>query len=189
MNGEIDLNALVLPGAPGLFRLGSVARLVRRIDRDVPVGARGVVVQVLAGNAFIVAFRWSDDPAAVECEAFAEVGYADIALDLTDATGRAHAAWWLAARPEIASSFYVAYRTLLRASLEGKGLNWVDPEKKHLGVRFSAWSSLSEKPCWFHLPALSDLDPDDTRLLLDGSHWVGVEALRRVVLHVAGVRS
>jgi hypothetical protein len=37
------------------------------------------------------------------------------------------------------------------------------------------------------LPALADLDPNDVRLLPDGSRWVDAEALRRVVLHVAGV--
>ena len=36
-------------------------------------------------------------------------------------------------------------------------------------------------------PVLLDLDASDPRLLPDGSRWVDAEALRRVVLHVAGV--
>jgi hypothetical protein len=39
------------------------------------------------------------------------------------------------------------------------------------------------------VPALDDLDPEDPRLLPDGSRWVDAEALRRVVCHVAGVVS
>jgi hypothetical protein len=43
----------------------------------------------------------------------------------------------------------------------------------------SGWTA-SEDP-------LADLDPNDDRLLPDGSRRVDAEALRRVVLHVAGL--
>ena len=45
-------------------------------------------------------------------------------------------------------------------------------------------------PAWAPLVSsrlLADLDPNDDRRLPDGSRWVDAEALRRVVLHVAGV--
>lgn len=69
-------------------------------------------------------------------------------LDLENATGRAHASWWL---------FVPGCMTLTLAVI-----NRVDGEIKE---------------------ACAHLDPDDPRLLEDGSRWVDAEALRLVCLH------
>ena len=37
------------------------------------------------------------------------------------------------------------------------------------------------------VPALANLDPNDPRLLPDGSRWVDAEALRLVCLHAVGL--
>jgi hypothetical protein len=112
---------------------------------------------------------------------------ANLSLDLTDATGRAHAAWWL------------ADRRLHRLDDEGrvKDVLWGPDEPDHHGPRWMltgfeysitfgvAWQKKHE----YNVPALAALDPADPRLLPDGSRWVDAEALRLVVLHVAGVPS
>lgn len=86
------MSALTLPGdIPGLLRRGSPVVLATRtyggsVFLD---GARGVVcsdggrvgTETLGGSPVLV----STSPR-------------DLALDLTDATGRAHAAWWLQAQ-------------------------------------------------------------------------------------------
>jgi hypothetical protein len=83
------------------------------------------------------------------------VPLADLALDLTDATGRVHAAWW------------------------------AQENTPHGQV----WQ-MHDPVCRFYVPhgfhGCVDLDPNDPRTLPDGSRWVDAEALRRVVLHVAG---
>lgn len=84
-----------------------------------------------------------------------------LTLDLADPTGRAHAAWWLTEHAEL----------------------WAG-EREHGVIWRRAGGAGPEAIC---VPALADLDPDDPRLLPDGSRWVDVEALRRVVLHVAGL--
>lgn len=103
---------------------------------------------------------------------------ADVHLDLTDATGRAHAAWWLADKlyrkdgPHIAAS-------VLPGQTFGPmrfGLSTISVDH---GERWRAFDEMGT----------NDLDPNDPRLLPDGSRWVDAEALRRVVLHVAGVAS
>lgn len=99
-----------------------------------------------------------------------------VALDLTDATGRAHAGLWLAHTlcPEI-------------------------PEVVWAGLGVSTWTSWDVPR--FNLTTVTregrerrsvaqlgadDLNPDDPRRLPDGSRWVDAEALRLVCLHVAG---
>ena len=94
----------------------------------------------------------------------------DVALDLTDATGRAHAAWWLCG----ATSGVWSPQT--------KGVwrvTWLDPHGS--GMRLSRVFPGADDLRYL------DLDPNDSRLLPDGSRWVDAEALRRVCLHVAGV--
>jgi len=94
-----------------------------------------------------------------------------LSLDLEDATGRAHAAWWLA---EKGPGAYGA----------GQLLSWVQEGTGWLlhtdGADFIAYNA---KSC----PDLAHLNPDDSRLLPDGSPWVDAEALRLVCLHVGGV--
>lgn len=90
-----------------------------------------------------------------------------VALDLRDATGRAHAAWW--AIEAGATALTYALTVLATPGLEAS------PQKR-LGV----WYYLKNS-CLY----LTNLDPEDPRLLEDGSRWVDAEALRLVVLHVA----
>lgn len=86
-----------------------------------------------------------------------------LALDLTDATGRAHAAWWCRScrepLPYPAIAALATYRT-------GR-------------PRQEAWATLRQ-----HFAFLAHLDPNDPRALPDGSRRVDAEALRLVVLHV-----
>ena len=177
-------DTLTLPGdIPGLLRRGS------------PV----TVLTVALGPA--VVFRVDRDGFSVQSDDADEMdgawgGYTGsaLALDLSDPTGRAHAAWWLVA-------------TLRKQ----RGLPDVGP-----GGMWQVDLSEQDHPCyWLHgptdpglsvnacpldldpddelqasdplvAPSLADLDPKDERRLLDGSRWVDAEALRRTVLHVAG---
>lgn len=103
------------------------------------------------------------------------VDYDDLVLDLTDATGRAHAAWWLAA----------------------KGVKWWPDEPNYTtatwragqyGAFYSPMWELGRQHWWpadFHV--FAGLSHGDSRLLPDGSRWVDAEALRLIVLHTAGV--
>ncbi len=167
------MSALTLPGdIPGLLRRGSPVVLATRtyggsVFLD---GARGVVcsdggrvgTETLGGSPVLV----STSPR-------------DLALDLTDATGRAHAAWWAMGldyghiRPlrHIGSPVASARAVALYGSPQDAG--W-------------ASSSVSGHPVGTIVPALAGLDPDDPRILPDGSRWVDAEALRLVCLHVAG---
>jgi hypothetical protein len=97
-------------------------------------------------------------------------------LDLTDATGRAHAAWWLADRYGRDHDEIPVAGPLHRGSGE-----WV--MYAPTSARADDWLRFGPKS----VPSLADLDPADHRLLPDGSRWEEAEALRRVVLHVAGV--
>ena len=87
-----------------------------------------------------------------------------LALDLTDATGRAHGAGALLGAP-------VATWTCDRT---GEG-SWTPST----GADYRCY------PRDFY-PFLSDLDPYTGYLLPDGSRWVDAEALARVLLHVLG---
>jgi len=134
---------------------GSIPRLLRR----------GSPVTYNGGAWLVVAMgEWDNGDEGVQIARIGEHTVCPIdftALDLSDPTGRAHAAWWLLQNPGFA----------------GRILS-MSP----LGV--SAW--------WWYRSGVymhavtADLDPDDSRLLPDGSRWVDAEALRRVVLHVAG---
>jgi len=81
-------------------------------------------------------------------------------LRLDHETGRAHAAWWL----------------------EEQAPSWLDE------------GGLWTLTCWHHIDwghlgessPVAHIDPNDPRPLEDGSRWVDAEALRLVVLHVAG---
>lgn len=109
---------------------------------------------------------------------------ASLALDLTDATGRAHAAWWL-----VLQVFFVH---------DPERWSWVGErgEREWGVVRcYDGTDARAAEQQWWApfrdcgvgvAPSLADLDPSDPRTLADGSPWVDAEALRRVVLHVAG---
>lgn len=162
-----------LPGSlPRFLRECSPVALMRQIDRDIPVGTRGVVLRVVDANTFIVAFCWSTPPHNGDDEVIAEVSGEDIEALLTDATGRAHAAWWLAKADDARWS---------KAAIHGVwNLTTLKQDPAYL-------TTYGAHNAWINVPSLADLDPNDPRLLPDGSRWVDAEALRRVCRHVAGV--
>ena len=105
----------------------------------------------------------------------------DVALDLTDATGRAHAVgWWNGKRQR---SHYIS---------EPFFGDMINPAVQYLsaGRHLHAVSRLVGRPGYLAtadvVPVLATLDPNDPRTLPDGSRWVDAEALRLVCLHVAG---
>ena len=115
----------------------------------------------------------------------------DFALDLTDATGRAHAAWWLAAN----------LPAWARPAKDPTSAAWVGclstdggADSRDAGHAVATLRYDNSRAHWYRLrgpdpisDALRHLDPDDPRTLPDGSRWVDAEALRRICLHVAGV--
>mgnify|MGYP003559035193 CR=1 FL=1 len=102
-------------------------------------------------------------------------------LDLTDPTGRAHAAWWLVRshHPQGGTALW----RVADAGLRWWRLSWVST-----GWGGNDGGLGSEVYAPLDVPALDHLNPDDTRLP-DGSRWVDAEALRLACLHVAGVSS
>jgi len=178
------MDDLLLPGTiPGLFRrcLPVVVTRGEHLDR------RGVVVDVDSDDSFaFVDLRATrnDDRAA---------GWLPLdmlALDLTDATGRAHAAWWLAGEPGV--SWGLDCDGHRRWELRGgerplrivcRTWEGIGPEARRLrGEPIPDYADV------FDCPALDDLNPYDPRLLPDGSRWVDAVALARVCRHVARER-
>jgi hypothetical protein len=101
-------------------------------------------------------------------------------LDLSDATGRAHAEWWLAGRALMLGSYAAAQTRWVHERGERE---WsIDAPDDDACLTYSPYAADRD----VRVPALADLDPDDPRLMPDGSRWVDAEALRRVCLHVAG---
>lgn len=156
---------MTLPGSiPGLLRRGSPCLLADgrpiTIHGVRPHGAWGATGgQMFSGGEL--------DGAKFE----------GLSLDLTDATGRAHAAWWLAGalRADIAEPMSVAV-TYGHPDLGAPGFG--------LAILCRYDGALWRRE---DVPALANLDPNDERELPDGSRWVDAEALRLVCLHVAGL--
>lgn len=158
------MSIITLPGSiPGLLRRGSPALVSLHLK------ARAVTIHGIRDG---LAWFASDG-----CDTVVVASISVLALDLTDATGRAHAAWWLANRLHPDDGPY-----LTAAVVPGRVLG---------PLRFGLSTiSVMEGERWrvFDELGTEDLDPlGDDRLLPDGSRWVDAEALRRVVLHVAGV--
>lgn len=168
-----------LPGTiPGLLRPCSPVI----VTRGTYVGLRGVVVSIADGLA-VVAF---DKPSISSLIA---LGLDDIALDLSDPTGRAHAASWSALRECPASHVLdpaaVAWHPAPAQADAGWALEWQARAVRGSGsLTGSWWTGRSRSPVPDSL--LWHLIRDDPRLLPDGSRWVDAEALRLVCLHVAG---
>ena len=138
---------------------GSIPGLLRR-GSPVTQGARsGVVVHLWEADMASVAWAPPHDAASDCCWAVDR-----LALDLTDATGRTHATWW--------------WRRVRHDDVPAEHWIRVAPE---MGGSYGAAGLAGYEE--FALP----LDLTDPRRLPDGSRWVDAEALRRVVLHVAGV--
>ena len=185
--GALDAErvALTLPGTiPGLVQMGS--RVVRldgiggpplRDHIGGPLLPSYTVVEVFDDYLWIARTR-----ECLGCEA------GQVAMDLTDATGRAHAAWWLGG---VGASLHLACDGHRRWELHGgerpresalRAWEGIGPDARRLrGVPPEyGWDAED-------VPALATLDPTDPRLLPDGSRRVDAEALRRVCLHVAGL--
>lgn len=146
--------SLTLPGTlPGLLRLGSPvwAILPQRVLVVSELGT-GTVPTALCGPHWYM--------------------LTELALDLEDETGRAHAAWWLAEQ----------------MAIDAPG-PWMHAHSGRWGFRADKkrWSRRVTCTNGVAVPALADLDPNGPRLLPDGSRWVDAEALRLVCLHVGGV--
>jgi hypothetical protein len=95
----------------------------------------------------------------------------DLELDLTDATGRAHAAWWLAGAVG-ASHATRDEMGGVELIIDGRGDGcWGAPL-----CRFIPEGTV---------PALANIDPNDSRKIPDGSRWVDAMALKLVCDHMA----
>ncbi len=102
-------------------------------------------------------------------------------IDLTDATGRAHLAWWLMGLD------YGHMKPVRRISspfihgLHGVAIYGLPQD--------SGWAShdIAGHRAGVIVPTLATLDPDDPRLLPDGSRLVDALALSLVARHVAGL--
>lgn len=179
------MSALTLPGSiPGLLRRGSPVTHTHDggwVQATVVLRA-GMVTEVYIGQVQPPAWRVE---LATDSGLWAPLG--TIALDLTDATGRAHAAWWLAGRLLPGGSFELARWRFSRESIGW----WIDSKTsatRYNDVYRAFWPKLGQdEGSRVHVPSLADIDPNDPRLLPDGSRWVDAEALRRVCLHVAGL--
>ena len=164
------MSELTLPGSiPGLLRRCSPAMATRLTHMGTKKGARGVIHGLRRRAVYSMAFNdFCIEP----------VQQSRIGLDLTDATGRAHAAWWLAEQaknwPDEPNYTTANWRCWKR----GRG--------SHMTALYQVWGigQYHYWPCVYM--ALEHLEPSDPRLLEDGSRWVDAEALRLVVLHVAG---
>lgn len=118
------------------------------------------------------------------------------AVDLTDATGRAHVAWALAVhlarRPIDFALVSWRYNSLPCArgeyawdlSWELRRRRWDRHVSELRHARSIGPQPLDEAGPHEVIPALVGLDPCDPARLPDGSRWVDAEALRRVALHV-----
>jgi hypothetical protein len=172
------MSPLTLPGTiPGL-RLHSAPVIYLR------TGDRGVAMLTPDGR-IVVMFC----PAGARGPWTEAASPDELALDLSDPTGRAHAAWWLADEPGNESV----------VSRRRESPRWMccpgasnDPGDRlwHLtGYGCAPYRDAfeGEHDPRVVVPALAALNPNDPRLLPDGSRWVDAEALRLVCLHVAGV--
>ena len=158
---ELDLSLLVLPGTiPGLLRRCSPV-----ICRTRPWFWRGIYFGGKSGVAIV-------RPDEENC-AFIDAVLEELDLDLTDTTGRNHAARWLGSK---------------RGQPDGMA---ADLRRNHgsASVVLVVWAPGWQSAAWnsVEVPALADLDPADDRRLPDGSRWVDAEALRLVCLHVHAV--
>jgi len=172
-----DLARLTLPGTlPGLLRRGSLVRLES--------GRSGTVLSVsldtLRAHVFISGLyreRWFE--------------LSELALKLTDATSRAHATWSLPGSC-VGASWHLSCDDHRCWELHGgetprdaAWLAWegIGAEQRRMRLDTVPVYGWDSEDC----PALDDLDPEDQRLLPDGSRWVDAEALRRVSLFTAGL--
>lgn len=152
---------LTLPGTiPGLLRRGSPV-LYPKAD-DIPC-----VVVSMDKNSAVIGYPWPLNHEISDIWQLHELN-----LDLTDATGRAHAIWWLDYKCDRFGAWAGATNWHLRTELDG----------------IKRWGPWSQEPNGYFCPALQDLDSDDPRLLPDGSRLVDAKAIQKVVIKMAGLR-
>lgn len=112
----------------------------------------------------------------------------DIALDLTDATGRAHLAWWIGG---VGASLHMACDGHRRWELHGGERPRESVSRAWEGIGAESRRLRGSPPMYGwdadDMPALDTLDPDDPRLLPDGSRLVDALALSLIARHVAGL--
>jgi hypothetical protein len=184
-------DALTLPGSiRGLLRSGSPVVVD---DRDACIDPFPAVVFDTDGHEATIVYRTDNGTPEASIEWEHEV----LNLDLAEATGRAHAAWWLREKyggkqttagpswwlsEDTASNGWRLTHPSGRVADDGTGSLVVWPG----GGRFPPF--VPRHAALVAVPSLAGLNPADDRLLPDGSRWVDAEALRRVVLHVAEVR-
>jgi len=165
---------LTLPAIPGLLRRGSPCFIGTGPNRNA-----ATISQIIdAHGAEVTTVHREPHKRVSFCYTFQSLH-----LDLTDATGRDHAARWLATLPQYARI----------TGPNNDAPRWCRP---YTGEQIWHLRSYGCAPFRAEydtpdpsivVPSLTDLDPDDDRRLPDGSRWVDAEAMRRVVLHVAGV--
>lgn len=139
-------------------------------------------------------------PSSVPCLGI-EDNWTNFVLDLTDATGRAHLAWWVAGRIRTHFGGHLDPTEGVRWHRSWRG-HWelhcqrADEHRKWQEVCFLPWDGdddLSDHNAGPHstwtrfTPTLDRLDPNDPRLLPDGSRVVDALALGLVGRHVAGL--
>ena len=151
---------------PTLTLPGEIAWLIREFSPVVAFGVLGVVLgrdtrEKRHGDWTVAPVdEWPDGSEWADMARSCRLD--EMALRLTNATGRAHAAWWLMSRMPLARSFSA------RMALG----EWGDEIRRAMFADTGMGMSLG------------GLDPDDPRTLPDGSRWVDAEWLRLVVLHI-----
>jgi len=158
---------LRFPGSvPGVLRRGSPV--------EHSTLGLGVVSRVEQRDGYVAA-RWLPDTFPASYDTNTSV----LDLDLTDATGRAHLAWWvgraLRVEPDGACTMIDGYQVDV-----GSDDN-VCLYLQHDGVYYLFGAE--------RVPGLERLDPDSPRDLPDGSRLVDALALSLVARHVAGLEA
>jgi len=125
---------------------------------------------------------WPDFPLEVE-DMTRSCSEAELSLDLTHETGRAHARKWLARRFNLPTEQGTRWRQHRREYIEDP--RWVIEGSNANSSQDFGWPKFGN----LLVPSLAGLDPDDPRTLTDGSKWVDVEALHRVCLQVASLET
>ena len=108
-----------------------------------------------------------------------------LALDLEQATGRVHAAWWLSAHGGPTLRRQAGWPVEVVAFVQGS-YGWVltGLRSNHTGWAGHQPRGLQVGPGPRVLACLAGLEPADPRTLADGSLWVDAMALKLIVEHM-----
>lgn len=156
-----------------------------RLQDTTPPALTAVISGLLVEGSLAIHGRhrgmiWCTTPTTASFDAFGHVPLDQLSLDLGVAAGRDRAVRWLSAQigggpPPLGCCFVIG-----RHNGRNRPIGW--------GLLTHDWNHGEEATWWWtdEHSFLAGLDPNDPRTLPDGSRWVDAEALRRVVLHVAG---